>query len=207
MDENRYSEARQLFLDQERFTLKVRSIAVDLRNDDFESARRTIGEIIPSNQSEIDYLESQMTYVDYLVKGDQFVLATNEYNRLLAVSDTHDPLAPYTRGVLYILTDEIIRPELPEIPNEVVKRESANNGVQDYVLLAPNPFNADLEINLGDSKEATVSIINLNGVEVYRNDGLSGTEKIKTHIWSPGVYFVIIKGYDKTVEHFKIIKQ
>jgi len=82
MDENRYGQARQLFLDQDNFTLKARGITVDIRINNYEEARRTIGRIMSPNQSEIDYLKSQMNYVDYLDKGDQFVLTTNEYKRL-----------------------------------------------------------------------------------------------------------------------------
>ena len=186
--------------------LRAKAIDVDVKRGDYDVARQTISRINPTSQSEIDYLMSQMTYLDYLSQQELFVLTSSEYDRLRAVAETHDPLAPYTRGVLSLLTGEIIRPEIPEIPKMVDKREYVVEEVM-TTMVRPNPFSDEIAIHIPDGESATVAIHRLDGTLVYYEEKVIGNVLIPTQQWQVGVYLVTLTDVEGRQEYQKLIKQ
>lgn len=205
IDDGRDDIARELLLSQDRFILKSKAIDVDIKSGDYNAARRTIGLITPANQSESDYLQSQLTYVEYLDKKDQFVLTTEEYERLVSVGNTHDHLAPYTRGVLSLLTGVILRPELPTIPDEVETREAVNQPTP-IAIVSPNPFSEMLEIEVRNLGDVSIEVYLLDGRMILQQQVATEKVAIPTHTWEAGVYIVQVANGDGYKNQMKLIK-
>jgi hypothetical protein len=88
-----------------------------------------------------------------------------------------------------------------------------NNDISDDVLLYPNPNNGDFTLGLKDiqSKEVSISIVDMLGREVYLNKFVLNGSKVVDLAdmnLAPGTYSLILNGSDETVarKSFAVVK-
>lgn len=88
---------------------------------------------------------------------------------------------------------------------DATKLISKNEDIKQSIMrFYPNPFSS--EINITNSEDAIVKIVNVNGVEVFQSIVSSSYEKIDLSRLNKGVYFIFLSNKTQSIVN-KIIKK
>jgi len=149
-------------------------------------------------------VKTTLTYQDSIfadpfgLGGSWFALPTPEtveYNWW-----TNDNKVP----VLKIITQAGVPTTMEYRDHEVTDFASLTNAEPTQINLYPNPTSSQLTVELPNSVNSTLEIVDLNGRTIYSNT-ISKTKTLNVSNWSKGLYFVRITGNNTIIRQSFIV--
>ncbi|HRG66393.1 MAG TPA: hypothetical protein PLV12_11325, partial [Saprospiraceae bacterium] len=108
-----------------------------------------LNQLIPQTEEEFDFVISQAIYISYMQQGNNFVLSNSDSTLLYNSGFKTYPLSAYSRSLYYILTKNIIYPNIPRHESEPRARIDTYNLSADFSLF-PNPSTNEVSIFIKD---------------------------------------------------------
>ncbi len=182
--------------------------------DELEDPRLKIIPIVPEDlqdDSRASFVETQRLNVLWHQSNFNYSLSPSELNVLRTNAEEKIPENAYAKGLLYLLTGEIVEPVVPAQYNQPVVPRNTQSAQTQWVIF-PNPAREEVRVKIGGNTDfsGTMTVFHINGNKVgeERITGVKGSEHgIDISTYANGVYYLIMRDEaSKPVFYGKFVK-
>ena len=189
--------------DQDR-TSRQLGVGLALQVEDFTEAATRLTSYPTADQLDSDFKLMQEVHLDLLTQGPEAPFSTADSLALLAVADSHSPLAGYAKNIFEALTGIWFAPDIPapaepkafgEKPIKPRREREVEQSVSPELVIYPNPTAGPVRVSIkkhaaGSSYQ--IVIHNLLGAEVFRRSLATDVLDIGTAEFPAGAYFISV---------------
>jgi hypothetical protein len=193
--ENIFTEYKPLFL-----------FSVDLYEQDYDRAIRTLQDIGYNSEEWIDFKKTQLINIKFLSDGRREVVNLQEINKLKSMGLKNNPLSSYARGLYTILTGVKLTSPIPqrEIKERVLQPDNNEEDSQKSFTVYPNITSTTFSVEAYGYEDSHYSVFDIQGNEI-KNGKITEHFMINTSSWSVGTYIFVLKQDDMVSEKKLII--
>jgi hypothetical protein len=199
-----YTAARLLYNGDTSNEAKINVYSSYIMENNLSTASSYLNSMSVTSEEMIDFKTIQNINLSRLPFGPFYQASTSTLNTVRAIALKSHPNAAYAKALYYVLTEEVITSQLPEmLRNQAGPRSRIDESSSLNVY--PNPFQNLLNLQLVGMKDAEINIYDLFGKKVYSKIQDSDLISIQTETWQKGMFIVMVKSKDSKVFTQKVM--
>jgi len=206
-------EEAVLFLTERKdFSYHIMAYALLLDMGELPRARALLDNLTPDRADEVDFIEVQGYYLDYLTAPDTYELTDAISDRIFTVGEERLPLSGFARAVYHRLTGDRHFITVPTFDAPAAPRTLPSKSKDAGILLYPNPSPADASLHvelpqLNDPTKAyTLEIYTAYGERIVYTTYPGGQHRIPLDLAHRGLLFVRIQQNQQIVHTERLIR-
>jgi len=176
-----------------RSEFRIRSLvpSIHIEDENYGYARQALSQVESSKISELDYIDVQNIYLDFL-EGGLNAVSNTSVTRLLGIANKSHTYSGDAFALYYLITGE--KPDiLYSIPDIELVNRKASMEENRNVSFFPNPTTSSVSINVSEKFDAeyTLRLFGMNGEKVLEKVLTSNEDiKVDVSVISSGIYSV-----------------
>ncbi|MEE9438636.1 MAG: T9SS type A sorting domain-containing protein, partial [Saprospiraceae bacterium] len=186
---------------------KAMAYAIIMDQMEYDKARQFLNNFVTFTREEIDFVNTQNIFLDYLADRENYTLSKSNRSMLYAAGKRDNPTSGYSKSLYYKLTGDRILVNFTHLDGSDSKTREIKE--IDKITIYPNPI-SDEYINVSIDKLESESIYT---VSVYNTMGkMVITQRIAdvdTRLdigHTKGLYIISLNKDGKTIKTEKIVK-
>lgn len=189
----RIESAIQYTSQMDDFNHKLYAYGLMVESNQLNRARSYLNGLTTSNTEQVNFIQAQNIYLDFLQNRSNYQLTAADHLRLVNIGNGRLPLDGYARSIYEVITGNKIELEIPSAGSTLRPRSSEVQKKIDIINIYPNPSaNGQLNIFIESSDQSTYNVVvyDLFGRIVYVKSVTGGVHTISTLQWTEGIYIV-----------------
>lgn len=209
ISEDRISEATQILRSYDEFQVRAKGYFLYASRNDFGAAKTYLENLIASNSEEMDFVNSQLIYIESLL-DENYKPKPIDLKRIFDAGQENTVLAGFSRSIYLYFTEELIELQFYVEGYNTQPRRSLIKTDNEQFSVFPNPIRSGslivngFEADKGDSYEVVFRSVlgdvvltgKNNGSETLQIDDFEGT----------GVFILSVTRNGKHIYSEKVIK-